>query len=110
MNTRTLSLSFDIWAKVPDELPGPDALRSALEDALPEDFWTIDNGADWAIESIGVGPQPQAVNAELLRVARHMLTRLELEAETRKIFPGAALVPDLRAAVDAATPTPTTET
>ncbi|MEE8607860.1 MAG: hypothetical protein V3S55_09655 [Nitrospiraceae bacterium] len=62
----TITLSFDVWAKVADELPGPETLRTYLLDELPDDWYTIDEGSMWALRGINVGPQPQLVNAQLL--------------------------------------------
>lgn len=103
MAQTTITLSFDISAKVPDDLPGVEAVRSCLEDGLPDDWWNPAVDTWWLQHINTTPPQHQPVNDELLRQARHMLTRLELEAQTVKIFPGAAMVPDLRAAVDAVT-------
>lgn len=106
MAQTTITLSFDLAALVPDDLPGPDALCSAVVDALSDDWWLSESGDSWWLVAGRIAtrpPQPQPLNDELLRQARHMLRRLELEAQTVAIFPGATMVAALRAAVDAVT-------
>ncbi len=67
MAQTTITLSFHVCALVPDELPGPDALRSAVQDGLDADEWSSEMGDPWWLEAISTTlPQPQAVNAEVL--------------------------------------------
>ncbi len=73
MAQTTITLSFDLAALVPDELPGPEAFRSVAEDAL-DGWWERDAGDPWWLQHITTTPpQQQAVNTQLLEACKELM-------------------------------------